>query len=142
MVSASINSVRVLSRPRIFGPTTQSVEIKNGSKKRVTVYLEKLGSEHFKIPDSYQQLTVKPGASVRAQVEFHVPEKGMVITLSATYRAVIKVWVLKHGKGAKKELVDIIDVMGTGPGFVSLDNLHCFDPVGSPGQHKTGRGVK
>ena len=142
MVSASINSVRVLSRPRTFGPTTQSVEIKNGSKKSVTVYLEKLGSEHFRIPDSYQQLAVKPGASARVQVEFHVPEKGMVITLSATYRAVIKVWVLKHGKGAEKELADIIDVVGTGPGFVSLDTLHCFDPAGSPGQHKTGRGVK
>lgn len=139
MVSASINSVRVLSIPKTFGPTKQSFEIKNGSKKEVTVYLERFGSEYFRIPESYQKLTMKPGASARAQVEFHVPEKGMVITLSAIYKAVIKVWVLDRGKGAKKELVDIFDVTGTGPGFVSLDSLHCFDPTGSPEQHKTGR---
>src|SRR5574337_1155152 len=100
MVSASINSVRVLSTPKTFGPTTQSVEVKNGSKKKVTLYFEKLGSGHFRIPDSCQKLTVKPGASVRARVEFHVPQQGMPITLSATYRAVVKVWAFKQGKGA------------------------------------------
>jgi hypothetical protein len=82
---------------------------------------------------------VKPGASVRPQVEFHVPEKGMAITLSATYKAVIKVWLIEQGKGAKKELVHSFDVTGTGPGFVPLDTLHCFDPIGSCEQHKTGR---
>jgi hypothetical protein len=139
MVSASINSVHALSRSKTFGPTKQSFEIKNGSKEEVTIYLEKLGSEYFRLPDSYQKLTVKPGASVRVQVEFHLPEKGMAITLSATYKAAIRVWVLKQGKGAKKGLVDIFDVRGTGPGFVSLDSLHCFDPTDSPEQHNTGR---
>jgi len=139
MGSVSINAVRILAKPKTFGPTKQSFEIKNGSKKEVTVYLERLGSEHFRIPDSYQKLTIKPGASARAQVEFHVPEKGMVITLSAIYKAVIKVWMLKQGKGAKKELVDLLNVTGTGPGFVSFDCLHCFDQTGSPEQRKTGR---
>lgn len=139
MVSASSSSIRVLSRSRTLGPSTQSVEIRNDSKKQVTVYLEKLGSEHFSIPDSCQKLTVKPGASARVQVKFQVPEKGIVMTLSATYRAMIKVWVLKKGKGAKKELVDMFDVTGSGPGCASLDTLHCFDPTGSRRQYKAGR---
>jgi hypothetical protein len=142
MVTASRNSVRVLSRPKTFGPTKQSFEIKNGSKKEVTVFLERLGSEHFRVPDSCQKLTLKPGSSARAQVEFRAPEKGCVITLSATYKAAIKVWVLDQDKGAKKELVDIFDVTGISPGFVSLDSLHCFDATGSTKQNKTGRRVR
>lgn len=139
MVTASNDSVHVLSRPRAFGPTKQSFEIKNGSQKEVTVFLERLGSEHFRISDSYQKLTMKPGVSARVQVEFRPPDKGFVITLSATYKAVINVWALEQEKGANKELVDIVNVTATGPGFVSLDSLHCFDPAVSPEQHKTGR---
>lgn len=142
MVSASINSVRVLSTPKTFGPTSQSVEIKNGSKKKVTLSLETFGSEHFRIPDSCRKLTLKPGASVRAQVEFDLPRYGMPITLSATYKAVVKVWVLKQGKGAKKELVDVVNLTGTGPGFVSADSLHCFDPTRSSVRQKIGRRAK
>lgn len=139
MVGTPISSIRVLTGSGTFGPSTQAIEIRNGSKKQVTVHLEKLGSEHFSIPDSCRKLTLKPGASARAHVEFRLPERGMVITLNATYRATIKVWALKPGKKAKKELVDLFDVTGHGPGYAASDALHCFDPTGSRGQHKAGR---
>lgn len=139
MISESVDSIRVLSRLKTFGPTKQSFEIKNGSQKEVTVYLERLGSKHFRIPDPYQKFTVKPGASARAQVEFRAPEKGFIMTLSATYKAVIKVWTVEQKEGGKKELIDIFDVTGTGPGFVPVESLHCFDPTGLPEQHYTGR---
>ncbi len=139
MVSVLKNSVHVVTRPKAFGPTKQAFEIKNDSEKEVTVFLERLGSEHFRVSNSCQKLTMKPGASARAQVEFCAPEKGFVITLSAIFKAVINVWALEQGKGVKKELVDILNVTATGPGFVSLDNLHCFDPAGSSKEHQTGR---
>lgn len=142
MKAASTAAVRILATPRPFGPATQSFEIKNPSREKVTVVVERLGSECFSIPDSHQKLALKPGASARVQVEIHVPTRGMVITLNATYEAVINVWALRQGKGAKRSLVGSHRVTGTGPGFVSLDSLHCFDRTGSPERPRRGRRVR
>lgn len=131
MGSAPINAVRVLAKPKAFGPATQSFEITNGSKNEVTIHLERLGSEHFTIPAPHQTMTLMPGASARAKVEFNVAGKGMVMTLSALYKAVIQVWIVKQGKRATKELADLVSVTGTGPGFASIKDLHCFDRTGS-----------
>jgi len=142
MASKSIDSVRVLSRPESFGPTKQSFEIKNPSKKNVTLYLERSGSENFTFPATFEKLKMKPGASARVQVEFHPPEKGFAFSLSANYKAVIKVWSLGGAKVKKKELVDIIDLSGTAPGLVALDSTKCFDPTGTSKQRSAGRRKK
>lgn len=142
MASKSIDSVCVLSRPESFGPTKQSFEIKNGSKKNVTLYLERLGSENFTIPAPFEKLNMKPGGSTRVQVEFHPPEKGFAFSLSANYKAVIKVWALEGAKVKKKELVDIIDLSGTAPGLVALDSTKCFDPIGASKQLSARRRKK
>lgn len=137
MGSAPINAVRVLAKPKAFGPATQSFEITNGSKDEVTVHLEKLGSEHFRIPASSQTITLKPGGSARGLVAFHVAGKGMVMTLNAVHKAVIQVWVSKRGKKATKELVDLVSVTGTGPAFTSMKDLDCFDRTGSSDKRRT-----
>lgn len=137
MRSAPINAVRVLAKLDTFGPARQSFEITNGSKDELTVHLERLGSEHFRIPASSQKMTLKPGASARAHVEFDVAGTGMVMTLRAVYEAVIQVWAVKQGKKATKELVDLVRVTGTGPGFISTEDLHCFDRTGSSDKRKS-----
>lgn len=139
MVEPTIGAVRVQSTPSPFGPTKQSFDITNHSKKPVTVYLERTGSEYFRIPDSSRKLAVKPGRSVRAQVEFSPPAHGMAISLSATYRAAIMVWVGAQSEGRKKTLVDVVEVTGTAPGFVSPTDVRCFDPTGSAEPRTSGR---
>ena len=139
MAESTTGAVRVRSRPSAFGPSRQSFEIRNDSKKEVTVYLERCGSEYFRIPESCRKLAVKPGRSVLGQVEFAPPDHGMAMTLRATYRATIKVWVRAEKEGKKNTLVDIVDVTGTAPGFVSPVDLRCFDPSSSAEQHKSGR---
>jgi hypothetical protein len=139
MITAPTSSVRVLSKPKSFGPAKQSFEINNSSNKEVRVILEHLGSKFFRISDASKKLTIKPGFSARIQVEFYAPEKGCVIALSATYRAIFKVWVLEQDKEANKELVDILNLTATGPGFFPCDSLHCFDQTDSPEQQETGR---
>ena len=142
MASKSIDSVRIVSRPESFGPTKQSFEIKNPLKKNVTLFLEKLGSENFTLPDAFEKLKMKPGESARVQVEFHPPEKGFAYSLSANYKAVINVWSLEGAKVKKKELVDVIDLSGTAPGLVVLDSTKCFDPTSTSKQRSTGRRKK
>jgi hypothetical protein len=69
-------------------------------------------------------------------VEFAPPEHGKAMTRTATYRAAIKVWVRADGAG-RNTLVDVVDVTGTGPGFVSSADVRCFDPT-SREQRKPG----
>lgn len=142
MASKSTDSVHVLSRPESFGPTKQSFELTNSSKKKVTLYLERSGSESFVLPAAYEKLKMKPGATARVQVEFCPPQKGFAFSLSATHKASIKVWAKPGGKLKHKELVDIIDLSATAPGFVSFDDVKCFDPIGSSKQRRTGRRKK
>ena len=134
------HSVRVRSMPGPFGPTRQSFEITNGSKDEVTVFLERSGSDHFSIPDASRKRAVKPGRSVRAEVEFTPPHRGMVMTASSTYRAAIKVWVRGKKDGTQNTLVDIVNVTGTAPGVIARPlDLRCFDPGITSGSHEPGR---
>jgi hypothetical protein len=142
MRKQTTGAVRVKSRPQAFGPARQSFEIENASKKTVTVHLERAGSECFQIPGSSRKLTVKPGRSVRAHVEFTPPAGRMVIALRATYRAAIKVWVRAHRAGMKDRLIDLVELTGTGPGVVSRADLRCFDPAEAAGPKKAGRSAR
>jgi hypothetical protein len=72
-------------------------------------------------------------------VEFSPPAHGMAISLRATYRAAIMVWAGAENDGQKRTLVDVVEVTGTAPGFVSPADLRCFDPTGSAEPQKPRR---
>ena len=50
------------------------------------------------------------------------------MTLKARYRAVLQFWTPGDGKKANPRLIDFARVTGTGPGFVPLKGLHCYQP--------------
>ena len=94
------------------------------------MYIERLGSACFHIPDSHKKFSIKPGTLQQIPVEFNIPRKGYVTTRNATYTAVVKVWTLGQGKGETDELIDVFTLTATGPGYSSLDQLHCLDTTG------------
>ena len=122
-------------RKNTFGPAKQSFAIRNDSEKQANVFVECLGDKGFKVSDVCQKLTIKPRSSARVHISYHTPASPCVMTLSAKYKAVINVWLMEAGKGAKKKLVDVLTVSAVGPGYVSCDEVKCFDPIGSPEQH-------
>jgi hypothetical protein len=138
MNDPTAGAIRVRSGPKPFGPARQSFEITNGSRREVTVWLELSGSRCFTIPQSSRPLTLKPGRSVRAHVEFAPTEHGRAMTLSAMHRAAIKIWLRGQKEGMKDALVDVVRVTGIGPGVSSAD-VRCFDPEGAPRPQKSGR---
>jgi hypothetical protein len=64
---------------------------------------------------------------------------GKPMTLSATYRGAIKVWLRSETRRSNDKLLDIVDLQGTGPGLVSPRDVHCFDPIGSAEPDKPGK---
>jgi hypothetical protein len=139
MVDSQADAVRVQSRPGPFGPAKQSFEIRNDSKTDATVHLERTGSEYFRLPESSHKLRLKPGQSIRAHVEFAPPARGKPMTLSAIYRGAIKVWLRPETRRGNGKLLDIVNLQGTGPGWVSPRDVHCFDPIGSAEPEKPGK---
>jgi hypothetical protein len=158
MAETTRDTVRVRSTLKAFGPARQSFEVRNDSDRDVTVFLERSGSDFFRIPepptprataqtgrktrDGSRKLPVKAGRSVRVEVEFAPPARGMVMTRRATYRATIRVWVQGGQAGTKDTLVDIVDLTGTAPGFASPDEVRCFDETEPPGGHEHGRSAR
>ena len=129
------NRVSVLGDLNTFGPTKQSFEIRNGSKEEANVLCECLGANGFQVSDQDKKLTVKPHSSARVHVVYQPQTSGCVMTLSAKHRAVITVCLMELGSGACKRLLGVRTVSAVGPGFVSCDEVKCFDPIGAPKQH-------
>jgi len=142
MASKEDSAIFEISSPDSFGPAKQSIEIKNTSKKNLTVQVENSGSEYFVIPYDSGKLRIKPGRSSRVQIKFKPPEKGFVYSLKANYRGVIKVWELKGTKTKQKELLDIIVLNGTAPGIVTYDKFKCFEGTGKSAKRKPKRKLK
>jgi len=141
MASKKDGPVFEVRAPGCFGPAKQSIEIRNTSKKQLTVLLENSGSKYFKLASGSEKQQLKPGASNSVQVEFKPPQKGYIYSLKANYKAVIKVWGV-HGKLKKKELLDLIYLTGTAPGRVPPDNVKCFDETSKAKKPRPKRKLK
>lgn len=134
-LAAGSGDVVILPKTLNISSCSGTVELKNHSKKEVTVRLKVEGSKAFSIPKKLQQVTIKPKFTKRVPVKFQIDEKniGWPIALNTTYRAGIQVWGVDL---KKKVLLDIISISAEGPALVPF--LRCMAHVESEKKEKIG----